>query len=72
DQLTTTKEVERQLQLIFKNLLKHEGRIKDKDKEMSDHPHKVFIHKPRETGTTPLKKVVISNLNKIIGFALKE
>ncbi|AKF43789.1 hypothetical protein ACQJ22_24965 [Pseudomonas fragariae (ex Marin et al. 2024)] len=69
---TDSKEVERQLQLIFKNLLKHEGRIKDKDKEMSDHTHKVFIHKPREIGSTPLKKVVISNLNKIIGFTLKE
>lgn len=67
---TDHKEANRQLQLIFKNLLMHEGRIKDKT--MSGHPHKTFIHRPRETGPTPLKKVLISNLDKLIGFTLKE
>lgn len=65
-----SKEAERQLQLIFKNLLKHEGRMKDK--AMSGYPHKTFVHRPRETGPTPLKKVVISNLDKLIGFTLNE
>lgn len=58
-----------QLQLIFQNLLRYEGRIKDK--AMSGFPHKAFVHRPRETGETPLKRVVISNLEKLIGFTLE-
>lgn len=56
-----------QLQLIFVNILKHECRIKDK--VLSSHPHRVFVHKPREGQPTPLKKVVITNLAKVIGFS---
>lgn len=66
---TDRSEADRQLQLIFKNILKHEGRIRDK--VMSEYTHKTFVHKPRETGLTPLKKVLISNLDKL-GFTLEE
>ncbi|PTU04737.1 hypothetical protein DBR45_00295 [Pseudomonas sp. HMWF031] len=65
---TKRDEAHLQLQLIFKNLLKHNGRIKDKT--ISDYPHVTFIHKPRETGPTPLSKVVLSNLEKLIGPVL--
>lgn len=66
---TDRKEADLQLQLIFQNLLRYDGRIKDK--AMSGYPNKTFVHRPRETGETPFKRVVISNLEKLIGFTLE-
>lgn len=58
-----------QLRLIFANILRHECRIKGK--ALSSYPHSVFVHNPRESDPTPFKKVVISNLDELIGFTLE-
>lgn len=58
-------EVDLELGVIFKNILKNDGRIKNT--KMSNYPHVTFIHKPREAGPAPFRKVILNNLNALIG-----
>lgn len=60
-------DVDLELGVIFKNILRNEGRIKNTT--MSNYPHLTFIHKPRDPGPEPFKKVILNNLHALIGSA---
>jgi hypothetical protein len=65
-ELTSRKlDVDIELGVIFKNILRNDGRIKKTT--MSNHPHVTFIHKPREPEPGPFRKVILNNLNALIG-----
>ncbi|WP_439852336.1 hypothetical protein [Pseudomonas syringae] len=73
---TKKTEVDLELGVIFKNILRNDGRIKNilrkdgriKNTAMSNYPHVTFIHKPREAGPAPFRKVILNNLNALIGY----
>lgn len=58
-------DVDLELGVIFQNILKHDGRIKDTT--MSSYPHATFVHRPRDDGPEPFRKVILNNLRGLVG-----
>lgn len=58
-------DVDLELGVIFQNILRHDGRIKDTT--MSNYPHATFVHRPRDDGPEPFKKVILNNLRGLVG-----